>query len=206
MELIHRYFPDLTDKQKSQFQQLLPLYSEWNAKINVISRKDMDQFYCNHVLHSLSITTIHTFKPDEWILDIGTGGGFPGIPLAILFPLANFHLVDSIRKKTKVVEAVSQSLELKNVTVTNARFEDISQKHDSIISRAVAPALKLVQLTKNAMNSKGQHLFIKGGDLSAEKEDILHQYPSRIWDEYPLKDHFNEAFFETKKIVRLSQK
>ena len=161
MELIHRYFPDLTEDQIHKLSRLKELYDEWNAKINVISRKDMDQFYCNHVLHSLSIAKIHSFKVNENVLDIGTGGGFPGIPIAIIFPETNFHLVDSIQKKIRVVNEVANSLELKNISVTNDRFEHIKQKHDTIISRAVAPAIKLVHLTKNSTKKIANTSFLK---------------------------------------------
>jgi 16S rRNA (guanine527-N7)-methyltransferase len=184
--------------------RLKELYDEWNAKINVISRKDMDQFYCNHVLHSLSIAKIYSFKKGENVLDIGTGGGFPGIPLAIIFPETNFHLVDSIRKKTRVVQEVAESLQLKNVTVTNDRFEHIKQKHHTIISRAVAPAIKLVDLTIDAMAKNNQHIFLKGGDLKNEKNDLLQKYKSLSWEETALSKFFSEDFFETKKIIKLN--
>ena len=204
MELIQNYFADLTSDQYLKLSALKELYDNWNAKINVISRKDMNQFYCNHVLHSLSIAKIHSFKNDEDVLDIGTGGGFPGIPLAIIFPQTNFHLVDSIQKKTRVVREVASSLELKNVKVTNDRFEHITQRHDTIISRAVAPAVKLVDYTRNAMKKNSQHIFLKGGDLENEKNELLQKYKTLTWKETALSDFFTEAFFETKKVIKIS--
>ena len=204
MELIQNYFADLTSDQYLKLSALKDLYDNWNAKINVISRKDMNQFYCNHVLHSLSITKIHSFMNDEDVLDIGTGGGFPGIPLAIIFPQTNFHLVDSIQKKTRVVREVASSLELKNVKVTNDRFEHITQRHDTIISRAVAPAVKLVDYTRNEMKKNRQHIFLKGGDLENEKNELLQKYKTLTWKETALSDFFTEAFFETKKVIKIS--
>lgn len=164
----------------------------------------MDQFYCNHVLHSLSIARVAEFKSGDTVLDIGTGGGFPGIPLAILFPETQFTLVDSILKKTKVIVGVQEALELENVTVINDRFENIKTPFNYIVSRAVAPALKLVSFTKQAMQKDTKHIFIKGGDLGEEKSELLAKYKSLRWNEVDLKDYFNEAFFETKKLVTLS--
>lgn len=204
MELIRNYFPNLTTDQDNKLSALKVLYTEWNNKINVISRKDIDQFYCNHVLHSLSIAKIYSFREDENVLDIGTGGGFPGIPLAIIFPLTNFHLVDSIRKKTRVVRAIAESLQLENITVTNDRFEHINQKHDTIVSRAVAPAVKLVDFTKNAMNKNSQHIFLKGGSLENERNDLLQKYKALTWEETALSDFFSETFFKTKKAIMIS--
>ena len=205
MELITKYFPHLTDNQKEQIAQLKPLYDDWNAKINVISRKHMDTFYCNHVLHSLSIAKLYPIDTGQTVLDIGTGGGFPGIPLAILYPDTSFTLVDSIRKKTKVVEGVAESLGLTNVTVINDRFENIQAKHDIIVSRAVAPALKLVKLTKDALAKSGCHIFIKGGDLTEEKQELLFTYKNLEWIETPLNSVFEEDFFETKKVIKLTK-
>ncbi|MDG1724075.1 MAG: 16S rRNA (guanine(527)-N(7))-methyltransferase RsmG [Bacteroidia bacterium] len=204
MELIRNYFPNLTTDQDNKLSALKVLYTEWNNKINVISRKDMDQFYCNHVLHSLSIAKIHSFKVNENVLDIGTGGGFPGIPLAIIFPETKFHLVDSIQKKISVVSEVTNSLELKNVSITNDRFEHIKKKHDTIISRAVAPAIKLVRLTKNSTSKNSQHIFLKGGDLVDEKKELLQKYKTLKWNESRLSYFFSEAFFETKKVIKLN--
>lgn len=203
MELIHKYFPDLTADQLHKYEQLKPLYEEWNSKINVISRKDMDQFYCNHVLHSLSIVKLYEFDDGEKVLDIGTGGGFPGIPLAIYYPNVSFTLVDSIKKKTTVVQAIVDALELKNVTVLNDRFENIINPFNTIVSRAVAPAAKLVSLTKKAMQKGGSHIFLKGGDLALEKAELLASYRSLRWYETELNTLYEEAFFETKKIINL---
>jgi 16S rRNA (guanine527-N7)-methyltransferase len=204
LEIINKYFADIPKDQADLLAQLLPLYEEWNSKINVISRKDMDQFYCNHVLHSLSIARIASFTENDTVLDIGTGGGFPGIPLAILFPKTQFTLVDSILKKTKVVVGVMEALGLENMTVVNDRFENIEIPYSYVLSRAVAPALKLVTMTKKAMNANTKHIFIKGGDLAEEKRELLAKYKSLRWNEVELKDHFDEEFFETKKLVTLS--
>ena len=204
MELIRNYFPNLTTDQDNKLSALKVLYTEWNNKINVVSRKDMDQFYCNHVLHSLSIAKIHSFKLNENVLDIGTGGGFPGIPLAIIFPQTKFHLVDSIQKKITVVSEVANSLELENVSITNDRFEHIKKKHDTIISRAVAPAIKLVRLTKKSTSKNSQHIFLKGGDLVDEKKELLQKYKTLKWKESRLSDFFSEKFFETKKVIKLN--
>ena len=204
MELIRNYFPNLTTDQDNKLSALKVLYTEWNNKINVVSRKDMDQFYCNHVLHSLSIAKIHSFKLNENVLDIGTGGGFPGIPLAIIFPETKFHLVDSIQKKITVVSEVANSLELENVSITNDRFEHIKKKHDTIISRAVAPANKLVRLTKNSTSKNSKHIFLKGGDLVDEKKELLQKYKTLKWKESRLSDFFSEKFFETKKVIKLN--
>jgi len=203
MELILKYFPNLTDIQIQKLKQLKPLYEEWNAQINVISRKNMDEFYCNHVLHSLSIAQLYPFTSEDAVLDIGTGGGFPGIPLAILFPETQFTLVDSIAKKIKVVNGVVQSLGLENVTVVNDRFENINEKYNTIVSRAVAPALKLVKLTKTALTKGGTHIFIKGGDLSEEKKELLFVYKKGEWIETGLNTLYSEDFFETKKVIKL---
>ena len=206
MELITKYFPTISDTQKELLTQLKPLYEDWNSKINVISRKDMDQFYCNHVLHSLALAKVHDLAPYDTVLDIGTGGGFPGIPLAILYPDIQFTLVDSIRKKTKVVLEVADALGLKNITVINDRFENINEKYDCIVSRAVAPASKLVKYTKNALAKKGVHLFLKGGDLALEKAQLLATYRSLSWGETELNSIISEDFFETKKVIILKSK
>lgn len=193
-EIIKKYFPNLTDIQLHQLEQLLPLYKEWNEKINVISRKDIDNFYVHHVLHSLSIATFFEFKKDETILDIGTGGGFPGIPLAIFFPETKFTLTDSIAKKTTVVNAVKDALQLQNVTTKIARAESISEKFDYIVTRAVAPMNDLLFWSKNKHAKK--IIALKGGDLTEELKPIKKNI--RIIE---LKETFNEEFFETKKIV-----
>jgi 16S rRNA (guanine527-N7)-methyltransferase len=203
MELITKYFPDLDADKVELLKKLMPLYEEWNAKINVISRKDMDQFYCNHVVHSLSIAKLYPFADGESVMDIGTGGGFPGIPLAILFPEVSFTLVDSIRKKTTVVKEVTAALGLTNVVVINDRFENLTTLHDVIVSRAVAPALKLVNFTKHTLAIGGKHILIKGGDLADEKTELLKKYKSMRWTETQLNTIFEEEFFETKKVILL---
>lgn len=202
MELIERYFPDLTEKQHAQFSQLKPLYEEWNAQINVISRKDMDDFYERHVLHSLGIAKIMTFTPGSSVLDIGTGGGFPGIPLAILFPEVQFHLVDSIGKKIKVVNEVAQALGLTNVRATHARAEDIKEQFDFIVSRAVTAMPAFLPWTKGKFLKQHNNplkngiLYLKGGDLTEELAPV--KQPLKL---HPLKTFFTEEFFETKAVV-----
>lgn len=203
MELIQKYFPNLKHQQIHHFEALDELYKDWNLKINVVSRKDIDELYLRHVLHSLGIAKVQPFLPGTKVLDVGTGGGFPGIPLAILFPETQFHLVDSIGKKIKVVNEVVEGLNLHNVKVTNDRVENIRGKYDFIVSRAVAAMPTFVHWTKGKINPKSKHqlkngiLYLKGGDLSEE----LHDFPKvRI---YPLTDYFNESFFETKKVVYL---
>ncbi len=205
MNIIEKYF-DLSEQQKEQFKALEYLYTDWNAKINVISRKNMDKLYEQHVLHSLGIAKVIDFLPDAEILDVGTGGGFPGIPLAILFPQTNFHLVDSIGKKLKVVDAVAKSLGLTNVKTTHSRVENIDKKYDFIVSRAVTKMPDFIKLVKGKIKKQSNHklkngiLYLKGGDL----RDELSPYQNiRI---YELKDFFEEEFFETKKVVYLPVK
>ena len=172
MELITKYFPHLSADQKKQFEQLKELYKDWNLKINVVSRKDIDELYLRHVLHSLGIAKIQEFKPGSSILDVGTGGGFPGIPLAILFPETKFHLVDSIGKKIKVVDEVVAGLGIINVKTTNSRVEEITGKYDFIVSRAVAAMPTFVHWVKGKIAKENKHefkngiLYLKGGDLS----------------------------------------
>ena len=203
MELILQYFPELTQDQLHKFSLLQELYQDWNLKINVVSRKDIDELYLRHVLHSLGIAKVQEFKPGASILDVGTGGGFPGIPLAILFPETNFHLVDSIGKKVKVVNEVSEGLALKNLKATNARVEDIGGKYDFIVSRAVAIMPTFVYWVRGKIAKQSRHelkngiLYLKGGDLSEE----LAEFPQATI--YPLSDYFKEEFFETKKVVHL---
>jgi len=206
MELIKHYFSDLDENQLIQFEKLNELYQDWNLKINVVSRKDIDEIYLRHVLHSLGIAKVQAFKPGSQILDVGTGGGFPGIPLAILFPETQFHLVDSIGKKIKVVEEVAAGLNLKNVKITNDRVENISGEYDFIVSRAVAQMETFVRWIKGRIAKKSEHqlkngiLYLKGGDLTEE----LQLYKSaKIYD---LSDYFKEDFFETKKVVHLPLK
>jgi 16S rRNA (guanine527-N7)-methyltransferase len=206
MKLVQHYFPDLSENQIAQFKLLNELYRDWNLKINVVSRKDIDELYLRHVLHSLGIAKVQQFKPGAKILDIGTGGGFPGIPLAILFPETHFHLVDSIGKKIKVVHEVSEGLALENVKITNARAEDITGQYDFIVSRAVAQMETFVRWVKDRVAKKSKHelkngiLYLKGGDLSEELTD----FPKATI--YSLQDYFKEDFFETKSVVHLPLK
>ena len=194
MNILKKYFPDLSAEQIQKFEQLLPLYSEWNEKINVISRKDLDNFYERHVLHSLSIENVISFQPGETVLDIGTGGGFPGIPLAILFPETQFILSDSIAKKITVVNEVKTALQLTNVVTIAERAENIKQEVDYVVTRAVAKMSDLLFWSKNKHPKK--IIALKGGDLKEELEPIKKNI--RIIE---LKDFFEEEFFETKKIV-----
>lgn len=199
---ILHYFPDLTEEQTSQFQQLKDLYDHWNEQINVISRKDTDNFYERHVLHSLAIAKIIQFEPGTKILDIGTGGGFPGIPLAILFPECDFLLVDSIGKKIKVVNEVSAALGLKNVRGTHERAEKINEQFDFIVSRAVTAMPKFLSWTKgkflkeNKNSFKNGIFYLKGGDLSEEMASV-----KKAVQYFEIPDFFSEEFFETKKVV-----
>ena len=206
MELIQKYFPNLTEVQIAQFAALQDLYQDWNLKINVVSRKDIEELYLRHVLHSLAIAKIQEFKPDARILDVGTGGGFPGIPLAILFPETHFHLVDSIGKKIKVVDEVVEGLKLKNVVTTNARVEEIKGNYDFILSRAVAAMPTFVHWVKGKIAKTSRHelkngiLYLKGGDLNEELQDYK---SAKI---YNLSEYFSEDFYETKKLVHLPLK
>lgn len=201
-EVIFKYFPNLTEKQKNQFVQLKELYTEWNDKINVISRKDIEELYERHVLHSLAIAKMVQFTPGTSILDIGTGGGFPGIPLAILFPEVEFLLVDSIGKKIKVVNAVSSSLGLTNVRAQHERAEKIKEKFDFVVSRAVTnlPAFKnwIKNKFKKEQNNylKNGVLYLKGGDLKQEIKDS-----GLICKLHPIRNFFQEDFFETKFVL-----
>jgi len=206
MQLIQKYFKDLSPLQIQQFSQLQELYKDWNLKINVVSRKDIDELYVRHVLHSLGIAKIIDFKSGSRVMDVGTGGGFPGIPLAILFPETQFHLVDSIGKKIKVVNEVAQGLGLQNVKTTHGRVEDVKDTYDFIVSRAVAQMETFVRWTKGRIAKKQQHelkngiLYLKGGDLTEE----LKKYTSaKIYD---LSTYFEEDFYETKKVVHLGVK
>lgn len=199
---IFHYFPDLTDVQKKQFEQIFDLYKEWNDQINVVSRKDFDLFYERHVLHSLGIAKMADFKPGTSILDLGTGGGFPGIPLAILFPKVHFHLVDSIGKKIKVVEGVKEALQLSNVTATHKRAEEVKQKYDFVISRAVTHIDKFLPWVGNKFYPKQKNaypngiFYLKGGDLKEEFKNV-----KRYTEMVELSEYFSEEFFETKKVV-----
>ena len=201
-EIIDHYYPGLSTIQQKQFALLGPLYKEWNEKINVISRKDIDNLYINHILHSLGIAKVISFKANAEILDVGTGGGFPGIPLAILFPEANFHLVDSIGKKITVVNAVAEGLGLKNVKAQQARVEETRGTYDFIVSRAVARMQEFYSWVKNKSKKESRHnldngiLYLKGGDLDEELDELKKPYAL-----YSLSDYFQEVFFETKKVV-----
>jgi 16S rRNA (guanine527-N7)-methyltransferase len=205
-QLIQKYFKNLTEDQISKFDQLYDLYSFWNAQINVISRKDIDELYERHILHSLGIAKFCSFKPGEKILDVGTGGGFPGIPLAILFPDTHFHLVDSIGKKIKVVLEVAAGLGLENVQATHSRAEQITDKYDFVISRAVTKLADFYPWVRGKFNKDSKNaiangiLYLKGGDLAEEIKE------SKLKAElYPLSDYFEEDFFETKFVVYIPQ-
>ena len=200
--LIQSYFPDLTETQLAQFDKLQELYEEWNSKINVISRKDMDQFYVHHVLHSLGIVKVMPFEPGSKILDIGTGGGFPGVPLAIMFPETHFHLVDSIGKKITVVKDVVKQLKLTNVEAQQARAEQLVRKYDFVISRAVTRMINFYPWVKNKIRKEDINeypngiLYLKGGEVDEEMEELGKSYVV-----YHLEDYFKEEFFETKKVI-----
>ena len=201
-EIIFHYFPDLTALQRRQIEKLQPLYKEWNEKINVISRKDIDNLYVNHVLHSLGIARVTSFNSGAKILDVGTGGGFPGIPLAILFPETQFHLVDSIGKKITVVQNVAEALGLKNVRAEQIRAEQIKGEYDFIVSRAVTRLKEFYGWVHTKIKKESVHslyngiLYLKGGDLDEEMAEL--RKPHQIFD---LSDYFKEEFFETKKVV-----
>ena len=206
MEEISTYFPNLSDVQKQQFQKLGELYPEWNAKINVISRKDIDELYTKHILHSLAIAKIQPFEPGTYVLDVGTGGGFPGIPLAILFPETRFYLIDIIAKKIKVVQAVAEALELKNVKAEQMRAENVKGDFDFIVSRAVTNMPDFVSWVKDKIKKQNKHdlkngiLYLKGGDLTEELQD----FPKAT--EYNISELFEGEFFETKKVVHVPLK
>ena len=200
--LIVQYFPTLTEKQKKQIEQLGPLYKEWNEKINVVSRKDIENIYTNHVLHSLGIAKVMEFKPGTEVLDVGTGGGFPGIPLAILFPEARFHLVDSIGKKITVVKEVATALGLKNVRADQIRAEEVKGKYDFVVSRAVTRMKEFYGWVNNKTRDDSKNvldngiLYLKGGELDEEMSELKMPYSI-----YNLSDYFAEEFFETKRVV-----
>ena len=204
MNTIQKYFPVLTSNQLNQFEALFDLYTEWNSKINVISRKDIQNLYVHHVLHSLAIAKFINFAPQSHILDVGTGGGFPGIPLAIFFPEQEFVMIDSIGKKIKVVNEVAQSISLTNIEATHRRVQDEKRKYDFIVTRAVMPLSDLVKLVrkniapiqKNALNNG--LICLKGGDLTDELKPF-----KNIAESFSLTHYFSEPFFETKKLVYL---
>ncbi len=206
MELLTKYFDSLSELQKVQFGNLLPLYEDWNSKINVVSRKDMVHFYERHVLHSLAIAKFVRFNPGTKVMDAGTGGGFPGIPLAILFPDAHFTLVDSIGKKIMVVADVAEKLGLANVTVQNKRIEQVDGKFDFIVSRAVTALPVFLGWTKGKLKGNSQCsrangiIYLKGGDLSAELSAAPKDLSVKAFD---LSTWFEEEFFETKKMVHV---
>ncbi len=206
MELILKYFPNLTKDQIHKFELLESLYKDWNLKINVVSRKDIDELYLRHVLHALAIAKVIVFKDDSRIMDVGTGGGFPGIPLAIMFPECSFHLVDSIAKKLKVVNSVVEGLGLTNVKTTHTRVEEINETYDFIVSRAVAAMPTFVHWTKGKIAKQQNNelkngiLYLKGGDLTEELKDY------KAITIYNIKDFYSEDFYNTKKVVHLPVK
>lgn len=202
MDIILKYFPNLSEVQQQQFAALYDLYTDWNSKINVISRKDITNLYEHHVLHSLGIAKVMQFRPETAVMDLGTGGGFPGIPLAILFPETHFHLVDSIGKKVKVATEIANAIGLKNVTTRHCRAEEEKQLFDFVVSRAVMPLSDLLKIIRKNIK-KEQHnalpnglICLKGGELEREVMPVKHQTLM-----YDLKDYFEEEFFETKKVV-----
>lgn len=201
-EIIFQYFKDINDEQRAQFRALGPLYQEWNAKINVISRKDIDNLYMHHVLHSLGIAKVVNFRQGSNILDIGTGGGFPGIPLAILFPNCKFKLIDSIGKKTRVAAAVANAIGLKNVVVEHRNVIEEKNKYDFVVSRAVMNATDLVKLIRKNVSKEQRNalpnglICLKGGDMT--EEVVPFKNHSEIWD---LKSYFDDEFFDTKKVM-----
>lgn len=202
MDIILKYFPNLSEVQQQQFAALYELYTDWNSKINVISRKDITNLYEHHVLHSLGIAKVMQFRPETTVMDLGTGGGFPGIPLAILFPETHFHLVDSIGKKVKVATEIANAIGLKNVITRHCRAEEEKQLFDFVVSRAVMPLTDLLKIIRKNIK-KEQHnalpnglICLKGGELEREVMPVKHQTLM-----YDLKDYFEEEFFETKKVV-----
>ncbi len=202
MDIILKYFPNLSEVQQQQFAALYDLYTDWNSKINVISRKDITYLYEHHVLHSLGIAKVMQFRSETTVMDLGTGGGFPGIPLAILFPETHFHLVDSIGKKVKVATEIANAIGLKNVTTRHCRAEEEKQLFDFVVSRAVMPLTDLLKIIRKNIK-KEQHnalpnglICLKGGELEREVMPVKHQTLM-----YDLKDYFEEEFFETKKVV-----
>jgi 16S rRNA (guanine527-N7)-methyltransferase len=205
-DIITKYFPQLTAHQQSQYEQLFDLYTHWNEQINVVSRKDIDLLFERHVLHSLGIAKVMQFLPGEHVLDVGTGGGFPGIPLAIMFPETQFHLVDSIGKKIKVVQEVASALGLQNVKASHARAEQINEKFDFVVSRAVTQLKDFYPWVYNKFNKASKNtmpngiLYLKGGDL---KQEIAES--GLKTRQFHLKDYFDEEFFETKQVVYVNR-
>lgn len=206
MDEILKYFPELTENQIEQFRKLESLYLDWNSKINVISRKDIEQLYVKHVLHSMAIAKVQRFEPGTYVLDVGTGGGFPGIPLAVLFPETRFYLIDVIMKKITVVKAVAESIGLKNVKAEQLRAENVKGDFDFIVSRAVTNMPDFYSWVKDKIKKQNKHelkngiLYLKGGDLTEELKD----FPKAT--EYAIAGFFDHEFFETKKVVHLPLK
>lgn len=205
MQIIQKYFPYLTELQVEQFAQLEALYNDWNAKINVISRKDIQNLYEHHVLHSLGIAKVVNFKDGTTVMDLGTGGGFPGIPLAILFPNTQFHLVDSIGKKVKVANEVATAIGLKNVKLSHARAEEIKEQYDFVVTRAVMPMVELMKVARKNIKRE-QHnavpngiIALKGGELTGEIASMKNI--CTVWE---LSDFFEEEYFKTKKVVHVT--
>ena len=204
MDVVLKYFENLSDKQVRQIKMLQPLYLDWNEKINVISRKDVQHLYERHVLHSLAIAKIMKFKPESKVLDVGTGGGFPRIPLAFSFPETRFHLIDSVGKKIKVVNEVAKALELENVGASHQRVQDNNQRYDFIVSRAVTNLIDFIEMTKGKLRSENRHplkngiLYLKGGDFLSELEGL--RFKNKVFN---LDELFQESFFETKSLVHI---
>lgn len=200
-DIIFKYFPNFNEKQVEQITKLFDLYQYHNARVNVISRKDMDNFYIHHVLHSLSLLNIADFQPIKSVIDMGTGGGFPGIPLAIALPEIQFHLVDSIGKKIQVVNTIASEIGLTNLRASHSRVENIDEKFDMAVSRAVAPTKDLMNWMKSKWNKKPYLAFLKGGDLSEELNEALEMNPKIRFKSHSIFKHIPEPFFETKKVV-----
>lgn len=207
MDIIQKYFPDMSDKQRNQFAMLQGLYEEWNARINVISRKDIGNLYEHHVLHSLGIAKVINFTPGSRVMDLGCGGGFPGIPLAIMYPEVRFHLVDSIGKKVRVAQEVAKAIELNNVELTHARGEEIKSEYDFVVTRAVMPLTDLMKCVRKNIGTEQRNalpngiIALKGGELSGEMAPMR-----TICTEWNLSDYFDEEYFETKKVVHVRVK